>query len=328
MNSIVTLLTTGGTVATTTTPDGRTAPTVDAASLASLVDLPGITVTARQLVRTPSWDLTPSAMTTIVLAARDVARETGQGVVITHGTTTLEYTAFLASLVVDVDVPVVLTGAMRRADHPAADGPANVAAAIRVAASTEARGRGPLVAFAGRVLSAGSVWKAERSELDAFVDLEGDVGRVDADAVHFLRRPRHGATFSGRLNDAVALVKAVPGADGRLIEAALAADAAGLVLEALPGAGGIPSPMHRALAAAAERVPVVVAARSPYGRMPSPPTGGTGEPLRELGLLSAGTLTAEQAWVLLMASLGDGTDARDARAMFRAAVQDRMVDKP
>jgi L-asparaginase/Glu-tRNA(Gln) amidotransferase subunit D len=103
--------------------------------------------------------------------------------------------------------------------------------------------------------------------------------------------------------------------DGRLVEAVTAdGENRGLVIEGLPGAGGVPPAMIPAVAAAARRLPVVVASRAPFGRLPDIPTGGTGEPLRDLGLLSAGSLSAEQAWLLLMAVLGEADEAVEEAA--------------
>jgi L-asparaginase len=335
----VTLLATGGTVSTTTGPGGRSAPTLSGADVTDRLAIAGVTVVARDISLRPSWTLDPPALAAIALEARDAAREASRGrgargVVVSHGTSTLEYTAFLADLVLDVEAPVVLTGAMRRADDPAADGPANVSDAIRVAASDEARGLGALVVFAGRIIAARSAWKAHRTALDAFVDLEGDLGRVDRASISVYRRPAHRPVFSGRLDERVDLVKVVPGMDGRTVDAALRRGVHGLVLEGLPGSGGIPPSMHRSVARAASRIPVVLASRAPYGTLPDVPGGGTGEPLREFGLLSAGSLTAEQAWLLLMAVLGDaiGTtgaaDVSDARRRFRAATTARVIDEP
>jgi len=315
---LVTLIATGGTISTTTDGTGRSAPTLSARDLEDLSRSTGVRLEARDVDRRPSWTLGPADMAAIAIAARDAARTTDAGVVVTHGTTTLEGTAFLADLVLDTDAPVVLTGAMRRADDPEPDGPANLAAAIRVAADPCARGLGALVVFAGRILAAGSVWKAHRTDLDAFVDLAGDVGRVTAASVVVSRSVPRRPTFSGRLDERVAFVKAVAGGGGEAIDAARASGARGLVVEALPGAGGIPPAMLPALAAAAEGIPVVIASRAPYGRMPDRPTGGTGEPLAGLDLISAGGLTAEQGWLLLMAALADGDDDRDVRARFRA----------
>ena len=160
-------------------------------------------------------------MAGIATAARDAARQPEvRGVVVTHGTTTLEYTAFLADLFLDVDTPVVFTGAMRRADHADPDGPRNLRDAVEVAASDEARGDGALVVFSGRILHASGAWKARRMDLDAFVDLGGQLGRVSNGLIEVAAtsepRGRRPDPFAGRIDPNVALIKAVPGmAPGR-----------------------------------------------------------------------------------------------------------------
>jgi L-asparaginase len=316
---IVEILTTGGTIATIG-PDGplSSRPVLDAAELSAAVDHDRIQLRTRELARVPSWTLDPSTMLEIAAAARDAASKAGvAGVVVTHGTTTLEYTAFLAYLIQQGTTPIVLTGAMRRADDPDADGPTNLRAAVHVAASDEARGLGPLVVFGERILASRTIWKAHRTALDAFEDLAGDVGRIRGESVTIERRPAPGPALSGRLDSAVAFIKVVPGMDGRLVEAATI-DARGLVIEALPGAGGIPPAMLAAVSAAARMIPVVVAPRAPFGRAAKEPTGGTGEPLAGLDLLSPGRLTAEAAWVLLMSTLGETGDAVAAKSLFRA----------
>jgi L-asparaginase len=320
----VTLLTTGGTVSTTTTAGGRSAPTLTGLELAALERMPDIRIVAHELRREPSWALGPSDMAAIALAARDAARATQHGgVVVTHGTTTLEYTAFLADLVLDSDTPVVFTGAMRRADEADPDGPGNLRDAVRVSVWPSARGLGAFVVFAGHIISGQSAWTAQRVDGDAFIDGAGDLGRVSEGSVEIRRRVARRPLFSGRLEKRVLLLKAVPGGNGQPVDAAVASGARGLVLEGLPGSGAIPPAMLDAVARAAARLPVVVASRSPFGTLPEVPTGGTGEPLRGLDLLSAGSLTAEQAWLLLMASLGDGADDADGRSRFRAATAAR-----
>ncbi|HEY3524416.1 MAG TPA: asparaginase [Candidatus Limnocylindrales bacterium] len=313
----IALLATGGTVSTTTRPDGRTEPTLSGRALADLVDGLDVTVIPQEVGRVPSWTLDPAGLMAVATSARDAARDPGvAGVVVSHGTTTLEYTAFLADLVLDVPTPVVLTGAMRRADEPEPDGPANLRDAVTVAASAATRDHGALVVFHGRVIAGDRAWKARRSDLDAFVDLDGDLGQVSGASVRIAPRTRPWAPFDGRLDPAVRLVKAVPGDDGTLLDAA-AESAHGIVVEALPGAGGVPPTMLPAVRRAADRLPVVVASRAPFGRLPDDPTGGTGSPLRGLGLLSAGRLTAEQAWLLLMAVLPAAADAEALRRRYR-----------
>jgi L-asparaginase len=310
----IAMLTTGGTIATTTDPSTRRSSPTLGSGVADLVDIEGIDVTVEEVSSVPSWRLEPADMARIALRAATVAEMPGvDGVVVTHGTTTLEYTAFLAHLVLRSDAPVVLTGAMRRADDPEPDGPANLRDAVLVASAPEARGLGALVVFAGRILGAGRAWKAGRSGQDAFVDLSGrDVGLVRDGVVEIGDRPVRPRPFSGRLETRVQLVKLVPGADGATIQAAAATGARGLVVEALPGSGGVPPAAIDALKEVASRIPVVIASRAPFGNQPGTSTGGTGEPLAGMPLLSAGSLSAEQAWILLMLVLGESQEAGDA----------------
>jgi L-asparaginase len=320
VGSVVALLTTGGTISTTADPvTGLSSPTLGGGDLRLLAESSEITLRVHELARVPSWTLDPPAMAGIATAARDAAHEPDvMGVVISHGTSTLEYTAFLADLVLDLPATVVLTGAMRRADDPEADGPANLRDAIQVAASPSARDLGAVVVFAGHIIAARHAWKARRVDPDAFLGLDGDVGRISAGRIEISRRPGRIAPFSGRLEPRVAFVKAVPGADGSMVEAALAGSPRGLVVEGLPGVGGMPPAMRGAVIGAATRIPVVLASRAPFGRLPESPTGGTGEPLRDAGLLSAGDLSAEQSWLLLMAALADGENDADVRERFLA----------
>jgi L-asparaginase len=318
MASLITLLTTGGTVATTSsTETGRSAPTAGPAELAALAAVEGVTVQARSVRQEPSWALDLPAMAGIAIAAMEAAREPGiDGVVLTHGTTTLEYTAFLTSLLVVGSTPVVFTGAMRHADDAEPDGPGNLRDAIRVASSRMPRAEGVLVVFAGRILAGRRAWKARRVDVDAFVDTDGQIGSVVDGEVTLDRMAPDGAGLSGRLETNVAFLKVLPGANGRVLERALADEPAGIVVEGLPGVGGVPPGMQPALIAAARDRPVVLASRAPFGRLPETVSGGTGEPFREAGLWSAGGLTAEQAWILLMATLGEGWTREETRRRF------------
>jgi L-asparaginase len=317
------LLTTGGTISTTVDPQtGHSAPTLGADDLRRPIerDHPGLELRAVAMDSRPSWALAPTEMLAIARRARDLARDAEtRGVVVTHGTTTLEYTAFLADALLDRDSPVVFTGSMRKADHPDADGPGNLADAVAVAASDAARGNGALVVFAGRVIGAGRAWKARRLDPDAFVDTTGDLGTVRGGEVRISPRASRIGPLRGELEPHVGYIKVLPGMDPNLLHAH-AQGMRGVVLEALPGVGGVPGELHDSLAAIAARMPVVVAPRSPFGVVPETPSGGTGEPLAGLPLLSPGALTAEQAWLLLMLVLGEEQDAESARRRYREEV--------
>jgi L-asparaginase len=313
----VKLLATGGTIATITDPvtgRSRAARRAD-----ELIGEPGLTVAldTEDISLMPSWAMGPLEMQRVARAAC-VAAGSGeyQGVVVTHGTTTLEYTAFMTDLFFGGAVPVVFTGAMRRADDPDSDGPRNLRDAIRVATSDASRNRGVLVCFHGQVLSARDAWKKERSDTDAFIGLEGPLGLVD-EAVSYRRQSRRHRVFVSDVEAAVSIVKAFPGCDAAVLLAVIHAGTRGIVLEGLPGAGGVPTPMRSGLEAAADRgIPVVLSSRAPAGRLPVEPTGGTGEPLRGLGLISAGDLTTEKAWVLMMVALGEVQTVQGVKAIF------------
>jgi L-asparaginase len=325
----VRLLATGGTIATTIDPvTGRSASTLGA-DVVALATVKGVEVSVDVVASQPSWALDPVDMARIASLAVGVAGEAGvDGVVVTHGTTTLEYTAFLTDLFVRGVAPVVFTGAMRRADDPAPDGPDNLRDAVAVAASTEARGHGALVVFAGRIIDGRHAWKANRSHVDAFVDLSGSqLGRVSQEEVSMVapRRPR--TALAATIEPHVAFVKLVPGAGGDVVDGALSSGPAGLVVEALPGSGGVPALALPSLRAAAERIPVVIASRAPFGTQSRVPTGGTGEPFDGIPFLSAGRLSAEAAWLLLMAILGQGGnhDRSTLRSTFDAIAQEEST---
>lgn len=317
---LVRLLTTGGTIATTRDDRGRTAPSLPASRLAEEIGDVPVRVQATELALLPSWQLGAPEMLEVAVAASEAASNADvAGVVVTHGTTTLEYTAFLCELIYAGEAPIVFTGAMRRADADEPDGPGNLRNALEVAQSTESRGLGVIVCFAGQLLAARTTWKRHRTDPDAFEDVEGPIGFIDRGKLRVVRRParRPGALMAGVV-PGVALVKAHPGADTAALDAVVADGTPGIVIEALPGSGGIPPGMIPGVKRAAEAgVPVVVASRSPVGRMPDKPTGGTGEPLRNMQLISAGDLSAEKAWVLLSVALGQ-RDGRSAGDVFRA----------
>src|SRR2546423_12804687 len=163
----VRVLAAGGTIAMS--GEGGAKLALDAADLVAAV--PGLPqpdgIESETVVNLPSAHLSLGDQLAICRAARDAARE-GLGVVVTHGTDTLEETAMLCDVIHDSAAPIVFTGAIRAASAPGADGPANLADAISVARSAEARGMGVLVVFGGEIHHARCARKTDTTSLTAF----------------------------------------------------------------------------------------------------------------------------------------------------------------
>jgi L-asparaginase len=255
----------------------------------------------------PSVHFSPADALGLCRRAVEIARE-GTPVVVTHGTDLLEEVAFLCDLIDDADAPIVFTGAMRTASAPGADGPANLHAAIGVAASEAARGLGVLVAFAGAVHAARFVRKADSTSVDAFASPQaGPLGHIEEGRVRIRHRPeRHRALDVSSLDARVEIVTAALGTPPELA-AAVAALCDGLVVS-VPGAGHTPPAFLRAVEEVARAKPVVAVPRPWRGAILHETYGfeGSERDLRAGAIASAGSLSAPAARIALMACLGAG----------------------
>jgi len=243
------------------------------------------------------------------------------GVVVTHGTDTIEESAYLVTRSVATEKPIVFTGAMRNASELSWDGPANLSDAVRVAACDQARGHGALVMLNGRVFSALDVTKAHTHLLDAFESPGlGPIGVVDDGEVVFRRSlPPFGPILTpDRPATPVDLVTAYAGADARLVDVSRES-ARGLVVAAL-GRGNVPPAMAEGLRRCLEQgMPVVVASRAPRGRVGTTyGYEGGGRHLANLGAIFTGARRPQQARIDLMLALGAGLSGDALRAVFDA----------
>ncbi|MCC6319309.1 MAG: asparaginase [Gemmatimonadaceae bacterium] len=243
------------------------------------------------------------------------------GVVVTHGTDTIEESAYLATRSIDTEKPIVFTGAMRNASELSWDGPANLSDAVRVAASTHARGYGALVVLNGRVFSALDVTKAHTHMLDAFESPGlGPVGVVDDGEVVFRRSlgARQAVLAPSALAEPVDIIVAFSGADGRLVDRSCET-ARGVVIAAL-GRGNVPPLMASAIGrCVAAGLPVVVASRAPRGRVGQTyGYEGGGRHLANLGAIFTGSRRPQQARIDLMLALGAGLQGDELRDVFDA----------
>ena len=189
------------------------------------------------MVNVPSAHLTLDDQLRICREARDAARR-GMGVVVTHGTDTLEETAMLCDVLHDAEAPIVFTGAIRPASAPGADGPANLGDAVSVAASEAAAGMGVLVCFGGEIHHARCVRKTDTTSLVAFSSPQtGPLGRVtEGHPTHLVARAAQPATRPARPGQARGGRPHRGGDDGSLAQAALATEPDGAVIGTL-GAG-------------------------------------------------------------------------------------------
>lgn len=242
-----------------------------------------------------------------------VRRPEVEGVVVTHGTDSLEESAYLVARSVSDDKPIVFTGAMRTSSDLGWDGPANLGASVRVAASHEARGFGVLVVMNDRIYAGLDVTKAHTHILDAFESPGlGPLGVVDDGRVIFRRAlPAPCETLDPRsLGGPVDIVLAYAGSDSRLLDAARK-DAKGVVIAAM-GRGNIPPDMIPGVERwIAEGKPVIISSRALRGRV-GHTYGyfGGGRRLHELGAIFGGSRRPWQARIDLMLALGAGVDVR------------------
>lgn len=307
----VCLFATGGTIASRFDADsGEVRVTSSSRDFEALARarLPEIELSANDFCNLGSYQMDLETAFELVRAIGRTLRQTDvSGVVVTHGTDTLEETAFLADLLIDSEKPVVFTGAQRAADEPDTDGPRNFVSAVRVAGSEAAMGLGSVVVFEDEIHAARDVTKTHTSQVRTFQSAEhGKLGEIDGARVIIHRRPAVRRTFRcTRIEPRVDLIKLVMGADARFVDCALDTGARGIVLEAF-GRGNVTRDVLEGVKrATAAGVPVVVTSRCPRGRV-APiygDSGGIG--LLRAGALFGGDLSGIKARILLAVLLGD-----------------------
>ncbi len=240
------------------------------------------------------------------------------GVLVTHGTSTLEETAYFLDLTLPTDKPVVVVGAMRPTSALSADGDLNLVNAARAALAAGA-GQGVLVVLDDTVHAAADVSKTSTSRTDAFRSLDrGPLGTIDAAGVVRLHRRLERAASpafdpdGGARLPRVDVLLAVAGQDGALIDAAVAAGARGLVLAGFGAGEGSRGEAAAIARACRQGVPVVQATRVPSGPVVA------SRRLRSRGLIAAGYLPPWKARILLMLALDAGLEGDALAAAFAA----------
>jgi L-asparaginase len=319
----VLLVSLGGTITMTASAGHGIVPTLTGADLVAAV--PALAdvadIEAVSPFRLPGPSLTLSHLREVARLLNDRLVGDIAGAIIVQGTDTIEETAYVLDLLVGGDKPVVVTGAMRGAEAPGADGPANLLASTIVAASTSARGIGTLVVLNETIHAARFVQKASTFLPSTFTSFSGGPlgciiegrARIDVRPVRntVVERGDQGS------DQPVALLTAALGDDGRLLAGLPGLGYRGLVIEAM-GVGHVPAEMVSALASLTEIFPVVLSSRVASGSVFARTYGfpGSETDLLERGLVPSGALGGLKSRLLLSLLLGAGLQGQALRAAF------------
>ncbi len=319
----VVVLATGGTIASTYDPNtGALRAALTGEEIVQSV--PGLAEIARvdveQIATVGSKDMTPSIWMTLAARANQLLADPDvAGVLVTHGTDTMEETAYFLDLTVTSTKPVVMVGAQRAPVYFDSDGPRNMLNAVRVATSQEAIGMGTMVVMNGRIEAAREVTKTNTLEAETFQTREfGSLGVADLGAVRFYRAPLRRQSIPiapDAVLPRVEIVSMYAGADGRVIEALLdAGELDGLVIAGL-GLAHVPEAAMDAIRSVrSQGIPVVLSTRVQSGRIV--PLYDNNVELLEMGAVQADNLSPQKARVLLMVAMTHATDVESLRAYF------------
>ena len=250
---------------------------------------------------------------------RYVEDATVDGIVVTHGTDTLEETAYFLDSTVHASKPIVVVGSMRNSSEPDWDGPRNLRDAVAAAAHPASTDMGVMVTLSSEVLAASEATKIDTEDVSTFASPNfGPLGRITNQHVLLHRRPLHREVFNVQeLPAFVPLFKCYAGQEGTLIDAALERGAQGMVVEAF-GVGNVTPDVYHALKRVVEAgKPVVLVSRSPVGRVEHVYAyEGAGKHLHNAGVIFADFLDGPKARIKLMCAIGAGLSMDEIRRSF------------
>ncbi len=315
----------GGTISMTVDPRIKAAvPTLSGEEIMSMVT--GIEnyaeIESHTFSNLPGPHVTPELMMDLSKYIQSfLCRDDICGVVVTHGTDSLEETAYLLHLTIDNPKPVIVTGSMRNSSELGYDGPANLSASICTAISEDARNRGVLVCLNDELNCAGEVTKSHSMHLNTFQSPEfGPIGIIDNNEAIFYRESlKKEHIITEKIETRVDLIKACAGMDSKLIDFCVQQGARGIVIEAM-GRGNIPPKMADGVKSAIENgVTVVMVSRCFKGRVLDSygyPGGGKG--LRNDGVIFGDSLPGQKARIKLMLALASTTSIEEIKCIFES----------
>ena len=330
--SLVAVVSTGGTISSRTDPSAGRRPTLGGQHLVEAAQKPsGVQVRVVEVRSMSSFAMTPADMGAVLAAVAEQLKDpVVSGVVVTHGTDTLEETAYLAQLFHADPRPVVLTGAIRPADDAEPDGSTNLRDALIVASAATARHRGVLVVFDGQIFAAAATLKVDTGALAAFASPDfGPVGAVGPGGARFTGPPPawSGNGLTGPVGDLagvrVDVAALYPGADCRALDAFAAAGARGIVLEGT-GSGNAPPGLTACITELSDAgVVIALTTRVHRGQvLPLYGGGGGGRELVAAGAIAAGWVRSSQTRIALLALLATQPNLDQARQSLTAWTSD------
>jgi L-asparaginase len=322
----IALVSYGGTIVSVVKPGIGATPSLDVKEMVKQLlggqEIAELTTLGSKQLASPH--LTVGDLMDLAAAVREAIALGNEGIVITQGTDTIEEIAFGLDLLHDGDEPIVVTGALRNLSLPGADGPANLIAAIRVAASTAARGMGALVVLNDEVHAARFVRKSHTANPGSFRSLMvGPLGWVAEGDVRIVVRPSrrfHVPDPGDIAPPPVCLLKMSLGDDGRLLGFVRDTGYAGLVIEGF-GGGHVSRDIAEpgVLESLMEVMPVVLVSRAGSGEVLRRTYGGfhgSETDLVERGVIFGGALDGPKARILLTLLLMNGSDNEEIRRVF------------
>lgn len=270
--------------------------------------------------RYPGPHMTPDKMMNLSnLVKKTLEREDINGVVITHGTDTLEETAYLLDLNINSQKPIVMVAAMRNGSELGYDGPSNLSGAICTAVSPLSEGKGTLIVLNNSVNSARETTKTHTLSLDTFKSMEfGPLGIVDNDEVVYYRNiVLHQHIDTNTIENRVHLIKTYAGISPDIINYHIEKGTKGLVIEGM-GRGNVPPDFGNALENAIKKgIIVIMVSRCPMGRvLDTYGYEGGGKKLREAGVIFGGNLNGQKALIKLMLTLSVTSDYKRIKDIF------------
>ncbi|MDA3886170.1 MAG: asparaginase [Candidatus Delongbacteria bacterium] len=275
-------------------------------------------ITLYEFSNIPSPMMTPQMMFELSKYISSVIDDF-DGIVITHGTDTVQETAYMLFLTLQTLKPIVLTAAMRSNEESGLDGPRNLLVAIRVAANDKSIDRGVMLAINDEIFSAREVYKSSTNLTNAFeAPHYGILGIVDADDVIFYRKSEMRYKYEVEsLEYKVEMIKLYSGIGRKFIDCSIAAGTKGIVIEAF-GRGNVNPEMKAGILDAIKLgIPVIITSRVPSGRV----LGiyayeGGAKQLEEAGAIMAGDLNGDKARLKLMVLLGKNYNIEQIKKSF------------